>query len=215
MIGTGGGSSQPGYAAVNRSLNFAKGSNSITNAASERVTVAPAVRNYQDTVGLFGAENVFIKVDVDILNSSNLDENGILQNDYNDVVVTGIDDSTFEWQTAVADYNLDLLPIENDFEPAEFTNTVSFIPGAVAKVSLKNLKTGNKYIDNWFDARLYRKDREEHPYDEMYVPLNSFFYVGFHARDTKRLPYNVSMTVGEEIISKYDLTPDQRKLLVS
>ena len=215
MIGTGAGSARPESFAVNRSLNFAKGSNSILNAASDRVTVAPAIRNYKDTVGLFGAENIFVKIDLDILNSSYVDDDGIIQNDYVELRRSNVDDSTLEWQAAVADYSLDTLPIDNDFEPAVFTNDLTFLPGAVAKVSLKNLKTGNKYLDTWFDCRLYRKDREEHPYDEMFVPLNSYFYIGFHARNTKRLPYNVSMTVGDVIVSKYDLTPDQRKLLVS
>ena len=215
MIGTGAGSSQPEYFAVNRSLNFAKSSNSIINAAPDRVTVAPAVRNYKDTVGLFGAENIFIKVDLDILNSSYVDDDGIVQDDYVELTRRdNIDDSTFEWQAAFADYSKDLLPIENSYEPAEFTNDLTFVPGAVALVSLRNLKTGNKYIDCWFDTRLYRKDREEHPYDSMYVPLDSYFYVGFHARNTKRLPYNVSLTVGNVIKSKYDLLPAERRLLV-
>ena len=59
-----------------------------------------------------------------------------------------------------------------------------------------------------------RKNREEHAYDTMYVPVGEFFYIGFHARNTKRLPYNVRMTVNGELISKYDLTAEQRRYLV-
>ena len=35
----------------------------------------------------------------------------------------------------------------------------------------------------------------------MYVRLNDSFYVGFHARNTRRLPYNVELTIGEELRS--------------
>ena len=55
----------------------------------------------------------------------------------------------------------------------------------------------------------FTKDRVEWPYDKMYINPKSFFYIGFHARNTKRLPYNVSMTV--ELYSEYDLTADQRQ----
>ena len=75
------------------------------------------------------------------------------------------------------------------------------MPDSYVSVDLENLKTGNKYIDNWFDVRLYSKSREEHPYDKMYVRLNDYFYIGFHARNTKRLPYNVKCVIGREYIS--------------
>ena len=51
MIGMGGGSANPNYLSVNKSLNFAKGSNSINNAQTERVTAIPYTSNYKDTVG--------------------------------------------------------------------------------------------------------------------------------------------------------------------
>ena len=65
MIGTGAGSARPEYLSVNRSLNYAMGANNITSAKADRVTAAPAVRNYKDSVGLFGAENIFIRYDVE------------------------------------------------------------------------------------------------------------------------------------------------------
>ena len=214
MIGMGGGSANPNYLSVNKSLNFAKGSNSITNASTERVTVIPYTSNYKDTVGLFGAENVFIKVQLDVQNSLQIDDNGILISGYEEVVVGGKDPGTdIYWDAAYADYQDDL-SVVNTFEPAVFTNELNHVPGAVIKIDLENLKTGNKYLDAWFDVRLYQKNREEHPYDTMYVPLGDCFYIGFHARNTKRLPYNVRMTVNGELISKYDLTAEQRRYLV-
>ena len=74
-------------------------------------------------------------------------------------------------------------------------------------VSLSNLKTGNKYIDAWFDVRLYTKAREEHPYDEMYLPVKDYFYIGFHARNTKRLPYNVECLIGTGFKTKNEIDP--------
>ena len=85
----------------------------------------------------------------------------------------------------------------------------------LVKIDLHNLKTGNKYIDAWFDVRLYKPNREEHPYDVMYVDPKGFFYIGFHARNTKRLPYNVNMTVAGQLYSEYDLKPDQKRFLAS
>ena len=214
MVVSGSGSSRPEYYSVNRSLNYAKGSNSLINAAADTITAAPAVREYKDAVGLYGAENIFIKVDLDISNTLLLDGNGILQDDYVDVVLSNINDGGFYWDDAVLDYSQDL-SIVNTYEPAVLDNSLNFIPNAVASVNLQNLKTGNKYNDCWFDTRLYTKERMEHPYDLMYVPLGSYFYVGFHARDTKRLPYNVRMTVGEVIQNSDSLPGSERRYLVN
>ena len=215
MIGSGSGSSRPEYYAVNRSLNYAQGANNITTAKPDVITAGPARRNYKDAVGLFGAENVFIKYELDITNSLLIDGNGILQNDYLEMSLdTSIDDSDLYYATALIDWNADLEPIVNDYEPAVLDNSLQVIPNAVASVSLQNLKTGNKYIDTWFDVRLYNSNREEHPYDFMYCPLGSSFYVGFHARNTKRLPYNVSVTVAERIVDSDTLRPDERRFLV-
>ena len=60
--------------------------------------------------------------------------------------------------------------------------------------------------------------------DTMYVKLNDYFYVGFHALDTRRLPYNVrvyqleksyvlvSLLGIQEITKNYCLTKDERRL---
>ena len=71
----------------------------------------------------------------------------------------------------------------------------------IGNVDLSNLKTNNKFIDNWFDVRLYNKNRKEHPYDKMFVRMTDYFYIGFHARNTKRLPYNVQCIIGNEYVS--------------
>ena len=93
--------------------------------------------------------------------------------------------------------------------------SIEIIPNPLVRVDLTNLKTGNKYIDAWFDTRLYTKDKKEYEYEVMYINPKSYFYIGFHARNTKRLPYNVRMTVGDQFLSEYDLTTEQRRFLVS
>jgi hypothetical protein len=85
--------------------------------------------------------------------------------------------------------------------------------GGLLSIDLKNLKTGNTYIDSWLDVRLYTADREEHPYDRMYIRENDFFYIGFHARNTRRLPYNVDCLVGDVYVREDSLTDDERRYI--
>ena len=211
-----GGSSNPAYLAASKNLNFAVGSNSMINARSERVTAIPYISNYKDTVGLFGTENVFLKIDLDVQNTTRVFNNSeILNGDYYEANTLDIlDPGAPFWEAVQFDFQQDQF-IENTYEIAEVDTEFPFIPNGVVRVDLENLKTGNRFIDAWFDVRLYTKDRQEFAYDTMYVGVNDYFYIGFHARNTKRLPYNVRMTVGSEIISSYDLTSEQRQYLVS
>ena len=99
------------------------------------------------------------------------------------------------------DPDKDEFPV-NEYDPARILgDSLIGKPDSYVSVDLNNLKTGNKYIDAWFDVRLYNKATEEHPYDKMYVRMNDFFYIGFHARNTRRLPYNVKCVIGQEYLS--------------
>lgn len=214
MMG-GTGSTNPTYYSSSKSLNYAKGSNSLINATATPITAIPQVINFQDSVGLFGSENVFIKVDLNILNSLTGSGGGELAiNGYFNAVLSGVDDSDVYYEKVVTDYARDL-EIENTYEPAEISNQIEKIALPLISVEVKNLKTGNKYIDAWFDVRIYTKDRMEYEYDKMYIPPTSFFYIGFHARNTKRLPYNVRMTVGDGYTSFYDIPDSERRYIVS
>lgn len=190
----------PAYLSANRSLNYAVGG-SIQRPEMDKVSIIPYVINYQDTVGLFGKENHFVRVNVNINPEAAFacfEEEG-----WECAVMTeGLDLSTINtYQPAIADRTLDLTTV-NTYNPAEIkANTLSRKSDAYISVDLENLKTGNKYIDSWFDVRLYTAAREEHPYDKMYVRLNDHFYIGFHARNTKRLPYNVKCVIGQEYVS--------------
>tara|TARA_B100001094_G_scaffold235106_1_gene230137 strand:- start:704 stop:1369 length:666 start_codon:yes stop_codon:yes gene_type:complete len=184
-------------------LNYAEGA-SIQKPIQEKITVIPRMLKYQDSVGLFGAENVFIKVTLKILDSGNscFEEPG-----WQCMKIIEVDDALFNtYYTAVIDTKADL-DIENTYEPAQMTNVLPAVPAPYVGISLNNLKTGNKYVDAWFDVRLYTKAREEHPYDEMYVPYTDYFYIGFHARNTKRLPYNVECLIGTGFKTKNDIDP--------
>tara|TARA_R110002050_G_scaffold220054_1_gene355964 strand:- start:63 stop:746 length:684 start_codon:yes stop_codon:yes gene_type:complete len=211
----GSGNGNPAYYSSNKSLNYAKTSNSLLNAKQENLTVIPYEINYKDTVGLQGAENIFVKLQLNIQNSLSL-VNGIEIDDWIDATIyTGADDSDIFYESAVTDYARDLETV-NTYDPALITNEgLNFVPNAHVLVNLENLKTGNKYIDAWFDATLYTPDRRPWEYDKIIVPIKSFIYVGFHARNTKRLPYNVSLTVANELINPNDLTSEQRRYLIN
>lgn len=193
----------PNGLAASKSLNYAKGA-SIQRPVLENVSVVPRRLKYADTVGLFGAENVFVKVDLNIKDTGNLcfEEPG-----WQCLKITlGAFPVVNTYYTAVMDPDKDLVT-ENTYEPAQIVNSLASINNPYVGVSLANLKTGNKYIDAWFDVRLYTKAREEHPYDEMYLPVSDYFYIGFHARNTKRLPYNVECLIGTGYKPKNEVDP--------
>jgi len=189
----------PAYLSSNRSLNYATGG-SINSPEKDRVSIIPFTINYKDTVGLFGKENHFIRVDVNInptVTFACFEEEG-----WECAYTTEIPPVTFNtYESGKIDVQLDL-SVENTYEPSQIlANALATKFDAYVSVDLENLKTGNKYIDAWFDVRLYTKERHEHPYDKMYVRLNDFFYIGFHARNTRRLPYNVKCVIGQEYLS--------------
>ena len=177
---------------ASKSLNYAKGS-TIQKPVRETVSIIPRRLKYADTVGLFGAENVFIKVDLNIVDTGNV----CVEEEYWECLY--IDNADFPtvntYEQAETDISKDTT-IVNTYEPAEIINRLPNLYRPHVNVSLTNLKTGNKYIDAWFDVRLYTKAKEEHPYNEMYLPITDYFYIGFHARNTKRLPYNVECLIG-------------------
>jgi hypothetical protein len=204
----------PTYYSSNKSLNYAKSSNSLMNARQENLTVIPYEINYKDTVGLFGTENIFVKLQLDIQNSLSL-VNGIEINDYVDAVLLSGDDSDIFYESVVTDYSRDLETV-NTYEPALISNEgLDFVPNAHVAINLANLKTGNKYTDAWFDTTLYTPDRRPWEYDRIIVPINSYIYVGFHARNTKRLPYNVSLTVDNRLINPNELSKEERRYLIN
>ena len=211
----GSGSTNPTNFAATKSLNYAKGRNSITNAAVETVTAIPYTLKYKDAVGLFGAENVFVKIQLNIQSQAtaftNIENS---ENSYFPVWTFPESGTTNFYDTGEFDFTADPATV-NDFQPSIITNNLSDYTDPHVKIDLTNLKTGNKYIDNWLDVRIYTADRLEYAYDTIYLPIKGCFYIGFHARNTRRLPYNVEVRIGNEYIEVYDLTSDQRRLTAS
>ena len=210
----GSGTTNPSYAASSKSLNYAKDKNSIQNAATERVTAIPYVLNYKDAVGLFGAENIFIKVQLNIQSAASAFTNiNTPENTYYPVWTFFEEGVENFYEAAVFDFSADRNTV-NTYEPAKISNDLSAFNKPYVRVDLTNLKTGNQYIDNWFDVRIYTKNREEYPYDTIYLGINDYFYLGFHARNTRRLPYNVQVEIGNEYLEFYDLNAIQKRLAV-
>jgi len=197
-------STKQGYTSSSRALNYANGA-TIQRPETERVSTIPRVMNYRDAVGLFGAENHYVKVNVLLQNpilgdyeintykpAALSEEVQVITDPY-----TLINDGYDTPGQAYIDYEADLTTV-NTYEPAMFAGeSLEGINSKFFKVELRNLKTGNIYIDSWLDARLYNKNHEEHPYDIMYIKYNEPFYIGFHARNTKRLPYNIDCVIGQ------------------
>jgi hypothetical protein len=180
-------------------LNYGTGG-SITKPENDSVSIVPFTINYNDSVGLFGKENHFVKVNVRIDPSAAFA--CFEEEDWECAFITDNPNTTINtYASADVDINEDL-SVVNTYDPVNLkVNQLSKKFDSYISVELENLKTGNKYIDAWFDVRLYNKERQEHPYDKMYVRLNDFFYIGFHARNTRRLPYNVECVIGQEYIS--------------
>ena len=201
----------PGCLSASKKLNYANGA-TFQNAIEEKITVIPFTLNYKDTVGLFGAENIFVKINVNVIDSGN----EAYSEPFWEALAVGEDGSIPDpfYNNALEDPITDLVPV-NDFDPSDINNILPDQNLWHQKVSidLTNLKTGNKYIDSWFDVRLYTKTREEHAYDKMYINKNDYFYIGFHARNTRRLPYNVDCTIGKEYISSYEITEDNKRYI--
>ncbi len=182
--------------AASKSLNYAKGA-TILKPAETFISVVPHTLHYKDTVGLFGAENYFLKVKLEIIGETAkacYEELG-WECAYANNLATEFDAG---WNTAEIDEADDLTTV-NTYKPANIiANKLPEVINGYLSVELNNLKVGNRFIDNWLDLRLYTMQREEHPFDTMYVQPKDYFYIGIHARNTKRLPYNIECVIGRE-----------------
>lgn len=209
----GSGSSAPAYLASNKSLLFARGANSINTAPSQRVTAIPLQLNFSDAVGLFGSENTFVKVELDIQSSVNLFANvETPENTYYPVWTFEETELVNNYETAVFDYLKDLVT-ENTYLPVRLSGELSEYDRPIVSVQLSNIKTGNRFVDAWLEPVLYGKDKKRAEQDLLYTDIKSYFYVGFHARNTRRLPYNVNVNIGVEYLEYRNMTEAQRKLL--
>jgi len=206
----------PAYNSSARQLNYAVGG-SITKPEVTKIGAIPFRLNYQDAVGLFGAENYFVRIDLNVQGAvlncfeepfwlcARLSQEEVDPNDPYTYTNTGeMPGEAYIEQPAV----------EGDPNYVAAGIVISEVPEIAnprVKIQLKNLKTGNIYVDDWLDVRLYTQDREEHPYDIMYCGRKDSFYIGFHARNTRRLPYNVECVIGEEYLTDSEI--DERLIM--
>lgn len=199
----------PGGLAASKSLNYANGP-SIARPDRTTVSVIPYTFRYADSVGLFGIENYFLRVDVDVdvtVARACFEEEG-WECAYINHVYIGND---YGWTNADVTESPNV--IVNTYEPGNTVeNRLPSLQNAYLSIDLKNIKTGNRYLDDWLDIRLYTSEREEHPYDTMYIKGRTHFYIGVHARNTKRIPYDIICTVGQEYLS-YEAISDKRLVM--
>ena len=220
---------QAGGLAASKSLNYAPAP-TMQQAQPAKTTVYPFTFKLIGQVGLFGAENYYVRVDIDLLNPLNaeFEEDGW----FPAVIEYGSPTTVNTYESERIDFDLDPPPPANtqerndqnlcvDYEyrpndttvlyrkncymPALITDPVPFFWDPYVSVRLKDIGTGNIYIDNWLEPMLYTRDRKMWGYDKMYIRPKDFFYVGVHARNTRHLPYNIEVIVGEEYKQSSDL----------
>jgi len=202
-------STAPGGIVSSRALNYAAGP-SITRPEEIAIALIPYTLKYEGAVGLFGVENYFVKVKVNV--NREYAEACFEEPYWECAHISSYIDTDSYYTSAIINDSLDLVTV-NTYDPSRLDNSLSQRFNPYVSVDLKNLKTGNIYVDNWLDIRLYTANREEHPYDQMFIRENDVFYIGFHARNTRRLAYNVNCVIGSKYLAEDELTAEQRKLI--
>ena len=133
-------------------------------------------------------------------------------------LITYVDQAGFSegWDTFTVFVDTDPSPPNNlpDYENAGIVDEVpipNWNPGelladklpdlgldAYISVELIRKDTGNMFIDSHIDYRLYTNAGQEHPHDKMYIKSTDTFYIGIHARNTKRFVYEFECRIGNE-----------------
>jgi len=175
------------------SINYAHGT-SIANAIEVSFTSIPYTMKFKDSVGLMGVENIFYKVNLDVDRVG-----GCLEDEgYECMKATWVDELDPGWEAAFANFGADTLPIFNYYEPARVNTELPLFDCPRATVSVRNYGTDNKWNDDWLDVRLYDENKKPIQENDFWINAKSSFYIGFHARNTRRLPFNVEITIGEQ-----------------
>ena len=208
----GSGSSRQAYLSANRSLNLSSAGNNINAAAPKLVTAIPTVLSAEDSVGLFGPENKFIQLDLDI-KSGSYEDREVVENTYFPVRQSSEQELFNDYYSADMDFLLDTERV-NTYEPARSSTDLSNYGRPVISVELFNLKTGNRFIDSWLDIQMYGPDKRPVESDKIYTDVGSDIYIGFHARNTRRLPYSIRVEVGAEFLEYSSLNSAQKELFV-
>ena len=217
---------QAGGLAASKSLNYAPAP-TLQQAQRVSTTAYPFTFKLAGSVGLMGAENYYVRVQVELLTPLNpeFEEDGwfpatLEYSNYPEVntyVEAGID---FDADppppeppegdcTGYIDPNFPGVFTFNCYQAALITNPVPLFWDPLVSVDLNNIGVNNIYIDNWVEPMLYTREKKMWGYDKMYVRPSDHFYIGVHARNTRHLPYNINVTVGQEYKETADLIVDK------
>ena len=218
---------QAGGLAASKSLNYAP---APTLQQAQRVTTSgyPFTLKLAGSVGLMGAENYYVRVEVNLVTPLNpeFEEDGWFPaaleysdypevNTYVEAVIDfdnnlNIPDPTQEGTcVAYMDPNNPGVFQFNCYQPALITNPIPLFWDPLVSVDLNNIGVNNIYIDNWLEPMLYTREKKMWGYDKMYIRPNDHFYIGVHARNTRHLPYNIDVTIGTEYKETADLIVDK------
>ena len=154
---------------------------------------------------MFGAENQFYEFNLNVEDYGD----GFVQEDL--------------WQQASIGpclgtdpyYNCGFVDPDRDFEivntyiPASISDNLARLNSPVFSVRVLDNQTGNIYIDNWLDFSLYNRTKTPRPDNVLVANKRDKFYVGFHARNTRRLDYDIEVRIGEIYKNKYELTDEE------
>jgi len=201
----------PAYNAASKSLNLSSATNSIINAIGPTISTIPFTITYEDNLGLFGAENYYTKVNLDIIDTGNQQ---IIVNDY--IGLTRSTDVALlnTYSAVTEDDLLDLGPV-NDFDPALRELGIDEVPELFITLKLNNEGTGNIYNDRHIEANLYDSELNIVDYSDPLINSKGEFYVGVHCYNTRRIPYKISVTIGTAALVPEQLTDEQRRTILA
>lgn len=200
----------PAYNAASKSLNLSSATNSIINATGVTISTIPFTITYEDSIGLFGAENYYTKINLNVIDTGNQQ---IIVNDY--IGLTRSTDVALlnTYSAATEDELLDIAPA-NDFDPASRELGIDELPELFITLELNNEGTGNIYNDKHIEANLYDSDFNIANYEDVLVNSKGEFYLGVHCYNTRRIPYKISVTIGESALVPDQMTDEQRRKIL-
>lgn len=176
-------------------LNYAAGP-SISRAEEVTITSIPLVVPFEDAIGL-GANNYYIKFKLDHIQArfACYEPRGW---ECARIEIEEYPEAS-DYEEAVMNESIDL-EVVNTYEPATLENSgIRAADQPRLSVRLDNRGTGNIYEDKDFDPFLIRKNHDPVSVDTLWCKLSDTFYVGFHTRNTKRIPYKCDVLIGEEV----------------
>ena len=214
--------------AASKSLNYAPAP-TMQRSQLTKTSIFPFTYTLAGQVGLFGAENYYLRVDLDLIEPLNpeFEETDWMPADIDYIPEQEVNTYEPEYINFDADpppppntqskndknvctpYRTSTAPLAptlyNCYMAALISNPAPNFYDPVVSIELEDIGTGNIYIDTWLEPMLYTRERKMWGYDKMYIRPRDHFYVGIHARNTRHLPYNIKVKIGYEYIQSADV----------